>query len=360
MSSNYLDKLNLGGTTYDLLNPEVTEELKDHEERITALELNRGLTPAQIQAISASGHADKYFSVGDIIYIKWTDKAPSTPVEYTVPFVVVHFGDVVDQNGVTHENAMWLMWMYATAKDVQFDAPEAIEATEETFTEGYYYYTKNDDNSFTEQTVTYGEAIPAGTTYYKHVRTGMEGRLRYGSNDWSQSAYRQYLNSAAGKGEWWTAQHDSDVAPSQHASIPGFLSGFDDDWLAVFKPVKVQTALNTVSDGGETAITYDKFFLPSLEQMYGAPQASGVEGDYWEYWKDVTGLNSPSNGSSSDTNDARKIPAITNPSGAAVYCRLRSAFRSTTTNVWAVSTAGYLNNGSATSSSRAQPACVIY
>lgn len=319
-----------------------------------------GLSPKQIQEIVQRGKAKEFFNIGDIIYMKWTDKTASPEVEYNVPVVVTHFGPVEDQNNVTHENAMWLMWMYATPREVPFDSAEAIAETSETFQPGFYYYTKNGDGSYTEQTVTAGDPIPAGVTYYKHVRTGMAGRLRYGSNDWSQSAYRQWLNSAGGKGEWWTAQHDSDVAPGVASTMPGFLSGFEEDWLSVFKPIKVVTALNTVCDGGQDVVTYDTFFLPSLEQMYGSPQKSGVEGDYWEYWKEETGLNAPSNGSSSNTNDARKIPQISNPGGAAVYCRLRSAVRSYSYAVWFVYSTGYLTHNYAYNGYRCQPACVIY
>ena len=333
--------------------------LKESINTLEALEKSRGFTAAQYQAIAASGHADDYLAIGDIIIIPWVDRSPAEPVTYQVPHVVVHFGDVEDENGVIHPNVPWLMWQYAVPSGVQFDHPEAIVATESTFTEGYYYYIKNGDN-WEEQTVTYGEAIPSGTTYYHHVRSGMAERLRYGSNDWSQSAMRQWLNSTGGKGEWWTAQHDSDVAPDQAATMAGFLSGYDSEWLAVFKPIKVQTALNTVCDCGETVTTYDTFFLPSLEQMYGAPQASGIEGDYWEYWKEETGLSSPSNGSSSNTNEARQIPSIANLEGGAGTCRLRSAFRYYTSLTWTCNSTGYLTNGTANYAGRALPACVIY
>lgn len=315
--------------------------------------------PGEIKSICAKGLAPYVFKIGDIIYIPWTDKSEETPVTYNVPTVVTHFGDAVDENGVTHKNAMYLMWMYATPKAVQFDHPEAIAATESTFDEHFHYYTKPGDD-YVEQTVTYGEAIPSGTTYYKHVRSGMAGRLRYGSDDWEESAYRQWLNSGADKNAWWVATHESDVAPNELATLPGFLSGFTEDWLSIFQPVKVQTAKNTVSDGGVTAVTYDRFFLPSLEQMYGSPQASGIEGEYWEYWKNVTGLATPTNGSSSNTNKARMIPTIANPTGAAVYCRLRSAFRSGTNGVWSVFTAGSLYYRLADYGYRSQPACVIY
>ena len=115
-----------------------------------------------------------------------------------------------------------------------------------------------------------------------------------------------------------------------------------------------------VTDGGVTDITYDRFFLPSLEQMYGNPQAAGVEGDYWEYWKEETGLDAPSNGSS-DTNEARKIPSVVNyPRGSAVDCRLRSAGRGNGYSVWHVDAGGYLSSYSANAARRSLPACVIY
>ena len=340
-----------------------SSQIVDLDNRIDLLEkieTAREFTPAQLQEIAARGLAAEYFSIGDIIYIDWTDKKPTTPVTYKVPHVVVHIGDVYDANNVKHEGALWLMWMYATPQAIPFDAAEAIVETESTFQSGYYYYTKNADNSFTEQTVTAGNTIPSGATYYKHVRTGMAARLRYGSNDWSESAYRQWLNSAGGKGGWWTAQHESDVAPSEATNTPGFLTGYSDDWLAIFKPVKVVTALNTACDEGRDVITYDKFFLPSLEQMYGEPQKADVEGAYWEYWKEETGYDAPTNGSASNVVDARKIPSISAPDGASFIVRLRSAYRSATTSVWYVYTAGYINLSAATTSYRAQPACVIY
>ena len=275
--------------------------------------------------------------------------------------MVVHFGDIEDENGDIHENGLWLMWMYATPNAVQFDHPEAIIATEETFQSGYYYYTKNGNDYVAQPDVVVGDPIPTGETYYHHVRPSMTGRLRYGSNDWSQSAYRQYLNSTGGKGEWWAAQHDSDVAPDQANTLPGFMTGYTQEWLDIFKPIKVVTALNTSVDEGRDVVTYDTFFLPSLEQMYGAPQKAGVEGDVWEYWIQETGYPSRTNGSASNTNPARQIPSITAPSGAAVNCRLRSANRSGTYAVWFVYPAGYLSTGGyAYYANRAQPACVIY
>lgn len=318
--------------------------------------------PAGLQKLCASGQIGKWFSPGDIIYIPWTDNSPSTPVTYQFPFVVVDIADCYDEHDVLHENGLWLMAMYAEPQEIQFDAPEAILA-EGTFQSGLHYFTKNGDGSYTEQTVTVGDTIPADT-YYVHSIGGTHGQniLRYGYNRWRDSAYRQWLNSDAAKNTgWWTAQHDYDVSPAASMiNKAGWLDGFTEDWKAIFKPVKVQTAANTVTDGGVTDVTYDKFFLGSVEQYYGIPQAAGVEGHYWPYWKDETGLTEPKNGSSSDTNDARKIPSVASPTGSAVSVRMRSAYRGYSYLTWYVNSAGYLSSSSATTSSRSQPACVIY
>lgn len=324
------------------------------------------IQPEKIQAIVAAGKARDYFEIGDVIYIPWTNYTPSTPVVYQFPFVVVHIGDAYDNQNVKHENALWLMAMYAEPEEMVFDAAEdwVVNLAEEPNALAGWYYWGLIGTEYTALNLSAGDAIP--TTYdsvHKCVFNQLN-TLRYGYNRWSKSAYRQWLNSGAAKNaNWWSSQHEGDVAPTTtYTNKPGWLYGFENRWLDIIKPVKVQTACNTVTDGGVTDVTYDRFFLPSVEQMYGSPQVAGVEGDYWEYWKEETGLDAPSNGSSSDTNDARKIPSVVNyPRGSAVSVRLRSASRSNSSSVWYVANAGYLNGyGSAYSACRALPACVIY
>ena len=96
-------------------------------------------------------------------------------------------------------------------------------------------------------------------------------RVMFGYNRWSQSAMRQWLNSSpparnADNPEtypgWWIPQNKYDRIPSQGYTLSGFLAGYEDDFIAAMKPVKVVTTCNTITD-----ITYDKVFLPSLTQM---------------------------------------------------------------------------------------------
>lgn len=74
-------------------------------------------------------------------------------------------------------------------------------------------------------------------------------RASNGSNYWRQSSIRQWLNADGAADTWWTAQHEYDIAPS-YAYSAGFLSGMDEDFLAVVGEVDKLTAFNTVTDDG--------------------------------------------------------------------------------------------------------------
>lgn len=314
------------------------------------------VTMKQVKAIVEGKKEKEVFTVGDQITVPWTDKA--TNVTYAAVMDVVHFGDVELKDGET-TNAMFLQWHYCTPFGVQYDAPEAEVATEATFSADYNYYTKNSDGSFSLATVTTGGAIPAGTTYYHSAIKDTSGNIcRYGYNRWSHSAMRQWLNSKAGVNAWWTAQHKGDVKPAELTTKAGFLTGFDDDFLSCLTPIKIVTVPNTISEPDKntaTEITYDKIFLPSMEQMYCAPQASG-EGDYWEYWKRASGRTTPC--AQWQTYPEMITYAIENHNSAQ-YVRLRSAYRGNSSHTWCVNSSGHVTYYSAYNSMRCAPACAI-
>lgn len=346
---------------------EILAELKATSALVSILAKGYDIdSPAALQELCASGQIGKWLNIGDVIFIPWTDYTGNTPVEYSFPFVVAYIGDCYDEHDVKHENGLWLMAMYAEPQEIPFDEAENTVvdlATEPNALEGWYYWGHTATPlTYTELGLNPGDPLPTTYDSVRKCAINNVSVLRYGYNRWSMSAYRQWLNSDAAKNTgWWTSQHPGDVSPSAAmVNKPGWLYGFTAEWRAIFKPVRVDTACNTVTDGGVTDTTYDKFFLPSLEQMYGVPQAAGIEGPYWPYWKDETGYTEPNNGSSSAPNDARKIPSVANPTGTAVSCRLRSALRGFSNNVWFVSTGGYLNYYYASSSYRSLPACVIY
>lgn len=358
----------------------------------------------EIHRLVRSGLAPEVFAAGDQINVAWSDGTNS----YTIPFDIVHFGNVTleDQEVVP---GMWLQAHYCTPFGIQFDNAEAFYVAESELAAGTYHVTLAQNwggavggtyqftltqavpaggmltgfermpdvaaenwtvKSWASQTATTATETVAvtagdggtdlGTLAYTTVGTlNSMQRTAYGYNRWSQSGIRQWLNSGAAAGSWWSAQNAFDRAPNELSAQRGFMAGFSNDFLSILGKIKVTTALNTVEGLADTSEdTYDTFFLPSLEQMYGTPQLAGVEGDYWEYWKRALGLSSPAGTGSANTYEAYKTYAI-NAQTSAQYVRLRSANRGGAVSTWLVSSPGYLGTNGAWSSYRCAPACVI-
>lgn len=313
-----------------------------------------------IQAIVRQGLAPEIFHIGDQFIVPWKDvEADKT---YDVPLDIVHFGNVELKDGEVVP-AMFLQWHYATPFGVQFDAPEK-EVAEGVFSADYSYYVADGEGyKLLTPGTDYGigNAIPTTTTYYRSAIRDTSGNIcRYGYNRWSHSAIRQFLNSKAGKDAWWVAQHLGDVKPEQLATKAGFMTGFEEDFLSCLSPIKVTTALNTVTDSdiGTTEDTYDTFFLPSLEQMYAKPQLAGVEGNYFEYWKRATGATKPNEWYEAGKNPGYityGIDAKTSPQGV----RLRSAFRDYSYSTWFVYASGGVDGSGANNASRCAPVCAV-
>lgn len=374
----------------------------------------------EIQEIVKAGKARDFFQLGDQIDIVWQPDNSSENT-YHIPFDVVSFAPAVDGLGVTHPNAMWLQSHYALT-GIQFSGNNAFYVPAEALPAGTYHFTMGNawgsnvvkDKVYqftTTQEVPAGGQLVLGTATSNtsglpdtvpanwRVRTfanglqdtpteilelteGSEGtdlgtlssstkyaesginnmqRAAYGYNRYAHSAIRQWLNSAAGKGAWWEQKNPFDHRPDQLATVQGFMAGLPQEFLEVIRPVKITTALNTVSDSEIAASedVADKFFLPSLEQEYIVPQASGVEGAYWEYWKERLGLNSPQIQGGNGANPAHIRYAYENHTSAQ-YVRLRSAGRGTANSAWLVYTSGSASSSYATTAIRPAPACVIY
>ena len=182
--------------------------------------------------------------------------------------------------------------------------------------------------------------------------------LGYGWNRWKTSAARQYLNSSANVGLWWKPQDMFDIAPDQLPTIAGFLSGCSEAMIDAIKPVAVKTYVNTTQDGTseDYDITYDKVFLPSLEEMYINPQHAG-EGENHEYWVRRSGRETPF---AQGDNYPELIHYAVENHTSAQYVRLRSASRSYSHDTWYVYSSGYVNNyGYASSASRFSPIVVL-
>ncbi len=358
-----------------------------------------------IQSLVRKGLASQVFEIGDQIVVPWTDKDSETT--YQVPLDIVHFGDVTLKDGEVVPG-MYLQWHYSTPYGVMFDAHEALYYAEEELPAGAYTFnipttwskaeagdytftlTKpvpqggqiaglkliadNTPDKWTIQTyksntekteiesvkvtkgntgTSLGQLVPAGNEKLNSIQS-----VGYGYNRWAQSAMRQWLNSDKAAGSWWKPQNNYDRPPEQEGKT-GFLAGFNEEFLSVIGEVKVTTALNTVTDKeiGETEDTYDKVFLPSLEQLYIVPQLKGVEGEYWEYWKRATGATEPQ--AQYKTYPERITYSIAAQTSAQ-NVRLRSASRGHSCNTWTVHASGNVYSNYACNAWRCAPACVIY
>lgn len=395
----------------------LSDEIDALDTTVKVLVGSTDVTPAGVQKIVRTGKASNFFGIGDQLAVKWLDGS----TERDMPMDIVAFHDATDRNNAV-KSAMWLQSHWALPA-LQFDASEAIYYCTEALPAGTYHfvigttwgthcikdkaytftttqeipahgqivigtntgfytwgapdkspedwrvYTFADATSITPiETLTLTEAANGtllGTlsSSTKYADSGMNNlqRAAYGYNRWSQSAIRQWLNSDADKDEWWTPQNVFDRPPQQLATMKGFMAGLPEDFKAILAPVKVTTALNTVSDSeiGASEDTYDIFFLPSLEQEYIVPQVAGFEGAYWPYWKERLELDSPQEWYNAGTNANHIRYAISNHNSAQ-FVTLRSAFRGGACSRWFLSSSGPASFSFASYASAPAPACVIF
>lgn len=121
----------------------------------------------------------------------------------------------------------------------------------------------------------------------KEPNNSDSNRVSYGNNKYSVSNIDQWLNSDAAAGEWYSARHDADQAPttaSTHVSAntytedAGFLNGFSDFFKKSLLDTTLKTVLNTVTDGGSYESITRKIFFASTTEVGLANENSIAEG----------------------------------------------------------------------------------
>ena len=270
-----------------------------------ALVFDRALSAAEIAALTPKkqplswagirdvvrlGRAQRYFAVGDVLTV-------ATP-RWSIEYEVTGF-DQVEPADAALTHSMTLLPVRLVT-NLQFDAPEP----------------GNPDAN----------------------------RAQYGCNRWDWSAIRQWLNSAAAPGEWWTAQHEYDAAPAYAATLAGFMADLPADFLSAVAPARLVTALSNVYGGGSVE-TVDRFWLPSRTEIFGALNGGIAEGVQMAKYIDAT--------------DADRIKQGGN--GAADRWRLRSANLSQAHPVYLVSSDGtfFVAGHGAAIGMGIVPACII-
>ena len=310
-----------------------------------------------IQKMVQDNPGKEILPIGTEVTVPYVNES-GTEMDNTL--VLVHYGYYVKEADKDTGTLTWMaifMAKYASDASITFDAPEVEAATESVAAAGITYYGKN-GTTYTRLTLEQGDTIPYGdyeAIYHNEINDSSANIVRYGYNRWSHSAYRQYLNSSAAVGSWWTAQHLGDMAPAELGAKRGYMAGWRTEDLMAVQSIKIVTAKNTVTDDGTLEETYDKFWLPSIKEMYGVEQLAG-EGDVWySYWRDYIGLGAVLTNAA---NALRKIFQINNHTSAQ-YVRLRSAYRGYSNNVWNVYASGEVNANGAYNAYRCAPACAI-
>lgn len=176
-------------------------------------------------------------------------------------------------------------------------------------------------------------------------------RALLGSNNYAESAIKQFIDSSAAAGSVWTPKTKFDRPPSWKDTTAGFLNGMDEDFLSVIGEVTKKTALNTVSDGGGSVNTTERFFLLSRSEIYGGNEVTGGKDAAYPYYSQYSDLGSA--GVGNDTN------RIKYRAGSARYWGLRSPTAGSAYSVHNVRPTGNVNGDSASHSSEVAPACCI-
>lgn len=218
------------------------------------------------------------------------------------------------------------------------------------------YANKTTTTALETVTLTEGsEGTSLGTTNGSSPNVNHMHRAIFGSNNYAQSAVRQWLNSAAVAGSVWTPTNVFDRPASWATSYNGFMHGLPADFLAVVQPAVLACRTNSLFeveslDGAAFAINQlyslkaDKFFLLSRPEIFGDwDSASYKDGTQLEYYNGLTA-----------TERIKRDAA-----GTARYAWLRSPYPSNASIARIVYSSGGVNTSSACNSYGVAPACII-
>ena len=320
---------------------------------------------AEVQAVVRAGLAPKVFKVGDQLTCVKNGQ--------TLTWDIIGFDhDVPANEELTHSMTLLL---HNAFMQIVFDEPDALKVTESGLPAGTYYFTlpigyetdyiesrnlqftlaspvaaggklrlrwksKTAADTATVESLTPGDAgsvIESVPVTYGNSGTRLNYsssivRLRNGSSNWKISTIRQFLNSDADAGEVWTPCADDDLPPGWYATLPGFLSGMDEDFLAVIGKVK-RYSEDTEFARGKVQETEDKVFLLAGGEVNANLTASADDSEPYEFFAQNSVLTSP--GNSADTGRIKR-----NANGDAVLWVLLTPKTNTNNLIYYVHTGG--------------------
>lgn len=367
---------------FDLMNENLSK-------LITAISTNIDITTwSGIQKVVRSGLAEEVFPVGTLLGAQHS--------KYGQLWFEVVAHNHYKSTASNALNTMTLMCATALG-NVQYDAPEAFYVFEEDkrYSGAYVYFTipttigswtegryllkltgdfpkggqlvlkGSTDASIIGNTVVCYESCTSKTTVgtievsqgggsQDFGTFGVElndiNRSLYGSNNYKESAIRQFLNSTAVAGSVWTPQTKFDRPPSWAATLDGFAGGFDEEFLSAVGKVFVPCAANNTYESpdsttpkGEKYTLIDKFYLASQQEIFGTTTDiiadDSVQLPYYE--------------------GATNVDRIKYRNGSAVYWRLRSPVSNLAGSARIVGLNGGVNLSYASHDNDFVPVCTI-
>ena len=297
---------------------------------------------------------------------------------------------------VHDENAHTMTIMaHDLIEGTQFDCPEALYYAETQLAAGIYNFTIEGYDKWVAGTYqfTLAQAVPAGgqicvsgqypyqgnitsakvSTYSSSTSTtaietvaiteGSGGtnlgtcgvgslnhthRIAYGSNNYKESAVRQFLNSSAAAGSVWTPQTKFDRPPTWAASRAGYKAGLDQDFIAVVGQVVLPCSANNIYEAPDSTITKgtaytlnDEFYIASRAEVFDSHDVNdgSVLFPYYE--------------------GAGNADRIKRNNGSAATWWLRTPNSGNALTVRLVLSDGTVLNGNAFNSNGLAPACTI-
>jgi hypothetical protein len=329
----------------------------------------------EIQYIVRSGLADKVFRVGDQFVSNYDT------------------GTIVwDIIGIDHDTPTASQFQHSLTLqahdcilNVQFDASEALYYAEEELAAGVQIFTDSGGNRYTFTTTlpvpsggqivlrgwpSEGYAATTATTYAADRITVIESditviptdtgadtlaevnnrsRCRYGSNNYKESAIRQWLNSEESSFTWVPKTNFDRSPTGAPYTGAGFLKLLDPELVAVLGAVDKQVARNTVTDDGGQDLFSDKVFLLSRVEVFGGTEGTTTGEQAYPYYSTLA---------ANPTTDAL-AGRIKYLDGSARLWWLRSPYTSSSINPQYMSTSGTVINYYATYVFGVAPACCI-
>ena len=335
----------------------IITDIETQETTTTTTPMTMAMAKKVIQLTTRAGQ--DFLPIGMEIDMPWTD---DDETEYSNPMILVAYKDMNKQGDsaetLTHVGIF--RSKYATKINLPFDAAEIEEAQGTWTVIGYSYYGRNiaqgggytwtllllNGRGQTDQIVRWRQQY--NRVIWNQIADSSMNIAKTGYSRWERSAWRKYLNSDEAEGAWWTPSHAGDTAPSGISDTSGYLAGLREEDLAAIATVKVQTALypGTDSKWGEAEAKQERFWLPSVEEMYGVAPTEIAEGGAWtDYWESL-GMDDPTNSSTAE----RKVYKI-NDHETVASVRLRSCSQSAQGQSYVLNASGGVSTVSCSNSS---------